>query len=59
MGLTGRDEESRSGAGRSHPHSRRQSRLGMPSAITGVFQGMLLLALLTADTFIHYRLRRS
>ena len=36
-----------------------QSRLGMPSAITGVFQGMLLLALLTADTFIHYRLRRS
>ena len=36
-----------------------QSRLGMPAAITGVFQGMLLLALLTADTFIHYRLRRS
>ena len=36
-----------------------QSRLGLPSAITGVFQGMLLLALLTADTFIHYRLRRA
>ncbi len=36
-----------------------QSRLGLPAAITGVFQGMLLLSLLTADTFIHYRLRRS
>ena len=36
-----------------------QSRLGLPAAITGVFQGMLLLALLTADTFIHYRLRRA
>jgi simple sugar transport system permease protein len=36
-----------------------QSRLGLPSAITGVFQGMLLLSLLTADTFIHYRLRRG
>jgi simple sugar transport system permease protein len=36
-----------------------QSRLGLPAAITGVFQGMLLLALLTADTFIHYRLRRT
>ena len=35
-----------------------QSRLGLPSAITGMFQGMLLLALLTADTFINYRLRR-
>ncbi|MBL8385315.1 MAG: ABC transporter permease [Burkholderiales bacterium] len=34
-----------------------QSRLGLPAAITGVFQGMLLLALLTADTFIHYRVR--
>jgi len=33
-----------------------QSRLGLPTAITGVFQGMLLLALLCADTFIHYRL---
>ncbi|MBL8377772.1 MAG: ABC transporter permease [Burkholderiales bacterium] len=36
-----------------------QSRLGLPSAITGVFQGMLLLSLLTADTFIHYRVRRG
>ena len=36
-----------------------QSRLGLPAAITGVFQGMLLLALLTADTFIYYRLRRA
>lgn len=36
-----------------------QSRLGLPAAITGVFQGMLLLALLTADTFIHYRIRRG
>jgi general nucleoside transport system permease protein len=32
-----------------------QSRLGLPTAITGVFQGVLLLALLCADTFIHYR----
>ena len=36
-----------------------QSRLGLPSAITGMFQGMLLLALLTSDTFINYRLRRA
>lgn len=36
-----------------------QSRLGLPAAITGVFQGMLLLSLLTADTFIHYRVRRG
>jgi simple sugar transport system permease protein len=35
-----------------------QTRLGLPAAITGVFQGMLLLALLTADTFIHFRVRR-
>jgi len=34
-----------------------QSRLGLPTAITGVFQGVLLLALLCADTFIHYRIR--
>jgi ABC-type uncharacterized transport system permease subunit len=33
-----------------------QSRLGLPTAITGVFQGILLLALLCADTFIHYRI---
>lgn len=36
-----------------------QSRLGLPNAITGVFQGILLLALLCADTFIHYRIRPS
>ena len=36
-----------------------QTRLGLPAAITGVFQGMLLLALLTADTFINFRVRRA
>lgn len=35
-----------------------QSRLGLPKAITGVFQGLLLFTLLAADTLIHYRLRR-
>jgi len=34
-----------------------QSRLGLPSAITGLFQGMLLFMLLACDTLIHYRLR--
>ena len=34
-----------------------QSRLGLPKSITGVFQGLLLFALLAADTSIHYRLR--
>lgn len=34
-----------------------QSRLGLPKAITGVFQGLLLFALLACDTLIHYRLR--
>ena len=34
-----------------------QSRLGLPSAITGVFQGMLLFLLLACDTLINYRLR--
>ncbi len=34
-----------------------QSRLGMPKAMTGVFQGLLLFALLASDTFIHQRLR--
>ncbi|HEY4542104.1 MAG TPA: ABC transporter permease [Noviherbaspirillum sp.] len=34
-----------------------QSRLGMPSAITGVFQGILLFSLLACDMLIHYRLR--
>ncbi len=35
-----------------------QSRLGMPKALTGVFQGLLLFALLACDTLINYRLRR-
>ncbi|WP_298011465.1 ABC transporter permease [uncultured Aquabacterium sp.] len=34
-----------------------QSRLGRPKALTGVFQGLLLFALLACDTFIHQRLR--
>ena len=34
-----------------------QSRLGLPKALTGVFQGLLLLALLACDTLVHYRLR--
>ncbi|MDN3922770.1 ABC transporter permease [Roseateles violae] len=34
-----------------------QSRLGLPKAITGVFQGLLLFALLACDTLILYRLR--
>ncbi len=33
-----------------------QSRLGLPKAISGVFQGLLLFALLTCDTLINYRL---
>lgn len=33
-----------------------QTRLGMPNAITGVFQGMLLFALLACDVLIHYKL---
>jgi general nucleoside transport system permease protein len=33
-----------------------QSRLGLPSSITGVFQGLLLFSLLVSDTFIRYRL---
>ena len=36
-----------------------QSRLGLPSAITGVFQGMLLFFLLGADVLIAYRIRWS
>jgi general nucleoside transport system permease protein len=35
-----------------------QSRLGLPKALTGVFQGLLLFSLLACDTLIHYRLRR-
>ena len=34
-----------------------QSRLGLPKALTGVFQGLLLFALLACDTLIHYRVR--
>jgi simple sugar transport system permease protein len=34
-----------------------QSRVGLPSAVTGVFQGVLLLALLACDTLILYRVR--
>lgn len=35
-----------------------QSRLGLPSSLTGVYQGLLLLFLLASDTFVHHRLRR-
>jgi general nucleoside transport system permease protein len=34
-----------------------QSRLGLPKSITGVFQGLLLFALLACDTLIAHRLR--
>ncbi len=34
-----------------------QSRLGLPNALTGVFQGLLLFLLLASDTLIHYRVR--
>lgn len=34
-----------------------QSRMGLPKAMTGVFQGLLLFVLLACDTFIHQRLR--
>jgi len=36
-----------------------QSRLGLPKSLTGVFQGILLFALLACDTLIHYRIRRT
>ena len=38
-----------------------QSRLGLPSALTGVYQGLLLFFLLACDTLVNYRvqLRRS
>ncbi len=36
-----------------------QSRLGLPSALTGIFQGVLLFSLLACDTLIHYRVGRS
>lgn len=35
-----------------------QSRLGLPKALTGVFQGLLLFSLLACDTLVGYRLRR-
>jgi simple sugar transport system permease protein len=34
-----------------------QSRLGLPSALTGVYQGLLLFFLLGCDTLVRYRLR--
>lgn len=34
-----------------------QSRMGLPKSLTGVFQGLLLFALLACDTLIHYRPR--
>lgn len=34
-----------------------QSRLGLPRALTSVFQGLLLVALLGTDTLVHHRLR--
>jgi simple sugar transport system permease protein len=34
-----------------------QSRLGLPKALTSVFQGLLLVALLATDTLVHRRLR--
>jgi simple sugar transport system permease protein len=34
-----------------------QMELGLPSAVTGIFQGMLLFFLLAADLFVNYRLR--
>ncbi len=34
-----------------------QSRLGLPNALTGVFQGLLLMLLLACDTLIHQRVR--
>ena len=37
----------------------RRSRLGLPQAATGVFQGMLLFFLLACDVLIRYRVRGS
>ena len=34
-----------------------QSRIGLPHALTGVFQGVLLFSLLACDTFINFRVR--
>lgn len=35
-----------------------QSRMQLPKSVTGVFQGLLLFALLAFDTLIHHRVRR-
>jgi general nucleoside transport system permease protein len=35
-----------------------QMGMGLPSAITGLFQGLLLFYLLAADLFITFRLKR-
>jgi simple sugar transport system permease protein len=35
-----------------------QMELGLPSAVTGVFQGVLLFYLLAADLFINFRIRK-
>ena len=34
-----------------------QSRMGLPKSVTGVFQGLLLFALLACDTLVQYRVR--
>ena len=34
-----------------------QMTLGLPSAVTGIFQGALLFFLLAADLFVNYRIR--
>jgi len=34
-----------------------QVALGLPSAVTGLFQGTLLFLLLAADVFVHHRVR--
>ena len=36
-----------------------QSRLGLPNALSSVFQGLLLFLLLACDTLILYRVRRA
>ena len=36
-----------------------QSRLGLPSALTGVFQGLLLFSLLACDTLVNFRIRMT
>ncbi|MBV8633824.1 MAG: ABC transporter permease [Burkholderiaceae bacterium] len=36
-----------------------QMQMGLPSAVTGMFQGLLLFYLLAADLFINFRLKRA